>query len=259
MASSSGNIVIRIMGEGISPRTLSTRELSEILLATEKSVASISDLEEDDADEFTLGLVSVQGGSAHFELAPRREEVQVAAFNRWTESIRANDYRGLPTTSVEGAQTIAKFSRRRDCRIQLASAMNGRSSEVTVTPTTEVDAPEPVYVQGTTTVYGRLIQVGGVKPKAKLRLPSGNLLVVSVTSEQARRLAGSIYDVVGIRGEATWNADGFTIENFQVQKLVPFEDTPPTEGFRQLRENMGKHFDDVDDPTQFIRDIRGRG
>jgi hypothetical protein len=104
----------------------------------------------------------------------------------------------------------------------------------------------PPEVRGTTTLYGRCIRVGGVRPKAEISLRQGGTLFIDVTEQIAKDLGRRLYDEVCILGEASWETATWTIQGFRATAISPYSPTDLAAAFEQLAAAAGTHWDGVD-------------
>jgi hypothetical protein len=138
--------------------------------------------------------------------------------------------------------------------------VGGRGREVVVDelhpfPAPEAEPPLPT-VTGSTTLYGRCATAGGTRsPKVKLQLLEGGTVEAKATREQAKQLGERLYDVVGVRGIATWDTRTWTIERFEVQEVLDYEPVPVRQAFLELREAIGDVYD-TDASIEALRALR---
>ena len=249
-------IIIKIQGSGLIPRTLSASDLADVIVSAERSVAAIVKRDYPDlkAEAITLGLTEVRESSALLELTPVSCDVQVEAFVAWTEGIKANDFTELPRESVEAAKVLAKVSRRLRAAIELTARPNGKAYQTTITPDTEITAPEPVFFVGETVIYGEVISVGGAtEPRVRLRLPSGNLQVLTIDKHLARLLGQHLYNSVGLSGEATWDAETLEIHDFRVKDVIDYTEGLVSKAVAGLAEIAAPYYKDIEDPVKHFR------
>lgn len=121
---------------------------------------------------------------------------------------------------------------------------------------------ELVTAQGDTTIYGRLIRVGGVGPRATLLTPDGKHLHVELSESMAVALAssGRLHEDVGIEGGATWRVDTWEILEFRAQRITAYrpDKTNLVETFEALAKAAGDRWEGVD-AERFVAGLRGGG
>ena len=71
-------------------------------------------------------------------------------------------------------------------------------------------------------------------------------------------MASLLYQLIGVRGVATWDLKNLSLIKFQIEELTEYRKTPITEAIESLRKLVGKYYQDIDDIDAFIADLRGR-
>lgn len=125
----------------------------------------------------------------------------------------------------------------------------------------KVVAPPQLFdLKGTTTLYGKVYRLGGKEPKVDIE-PLGYTRMVHAAAPEALvkelEQSESLYTLVAITGEASWSPTTLEITHFVVKTWRPFVPVPPVEGFEQLRERYGRYYNDIDDVTAWLAELRG--
>src|SRR5262249_1420463 len=123
--------------------------------------------------------------------------------------------------------------------------------------------PQPSVrtIKGQTTIWGRLIRIGGKqKSVAKLELPDGSDLYVRVPKNLAIELGSRLYEDVSLEGEATWEADKGAIIAFSASRVTSYSPHRRSivQTFKDLAEASEGRWNDID-PEEFVDHLRGRG
>ena len=84
----------------------------------------------------------------------------------------------------------------------------------------------------------------------------GDIVICSGKQEQVKALAEQLYEWVGVSGTAYCDIDTHKIEDFAINDLLPYQDTPITEAMRQLADVAAPHFAGVD-ADAYVRALRG--
>lgn len=129
--------------------------------------------------------------------------------------------------------------------------------------TNEIDTDKLLFELQTinefTTVYGKLIQVGG-KREMNIHLESiftGKKIICNIrTIEQARELGSRIYEVVGLRGIATVSITNKEIEEFEVTEILPYRESEIENNLAELRVVYSEMVKDMDNLDDFYRKLR---
>ena len=73
-------------------------------------------------------------------------------------------------------------------------------------------------------------------------------LVAHISHKQAKIAANKLYDEIGFRGTAKWARKDKTLIEFKVNSLIDsYSPNSLVSSFAELREVIGKYWDDVDD------------
>ena len=122
-------------------------------------------------------------------------------------------------------------------------------------------APVSLEVKGETNVYGKLLRVGGLKPRAMLMLESGKMIDVDVTEDLAVEMASGqrLYKMIGLEGEATWRADTGVMIGVRARVLLPYrrDEGDPVRAFELLAEAAEARWDNVY-VVEYVNELRGR-
>lgn len=254
---SKGAVVeLRLTGENVAPGAVRSRELADIITATEDMIASV--VVRDDPtlkkDEVIVGLLRVAEGSLSLQFATPLGAPVLLATDEIATSVRDNDYEKLPRSSVQSLRTISSFSRRYNCDLELNRLDGDRKQLAVITPETRIE-PIPL-VAGSSTIYGEVISVGGVEPAARIRLPSGELVSCAVTRALAKQLGEKLYSWVGLRGTGKWASKDLTLKEFVGEGISSYEDTPVSEAMAELSQMVGHYFAEVEDVEQHVSELR---
>ena len=253
-----GTVVeLRLTGENVAPGAIRSKDLAQIIDATEDMIASI--VVRDDPtlqkDEVIVGLLRLAEGSFSLQFATPLGTPVLLATDEIAASLRNDDYEELPISSVASLRTITTFSRKHNCNLELNRLDGQRTQLATITPETRI---EPMrLVAGSSTIYGEVISAGGVEPAVKIRLPGGRLISCAVSLEIAKELGERLYAWVGLRGEGKWASKDLTLNDFAVEAIASYQDTPISEAMAELSTMLGRYFAEVEDVEQYVSELRG--
>jgi hypothetical protein len=126
-----------------------------------------------------------------------------------------------------------------------------------LTPDTDIQPPLPL--KGETVVYGTVMRVGGKKPRLMFQ-PVGldHVKYSDVTRPLARQLATKLYQVVGLRGIAQWDAQTFELDELEVEEVIDYVPIPVSEAFEGLSNLIGKYYADIDDVEDYVANLRDK-
>ncbi len=239
------------------PDEVSASDLAEFLISIEKSVIAC-------ASEFGLELPEEGPVISLVDIAPSSDrlvfsapEPVVPAVASMTNAILSEDYDDLPRETHQELYEISERARQRGWGIEFKENKRYGILPAKITPTKGVHAPvKPSEITGTTTLIARCLRVGGVMPKAELRLHNRTeLLYVDVTEEIAKALGKKLYEEVVLEGKATWRKDVWQVIDFQVASVSEFRRVDPHLAFKELSEVANGRWDGVD-AIEYVRQIR---
>jgi len=241
-----------IRGKDATPQALTVGELTALLNDLDKALVSQAKQAAQIPDEEAhLRLMRLGEGSIA-AVCVLSEQYPPQALNDILEALGGKVER-LAEHTREALSRLQKRIAKRSWQA-LIQAKEANISLV-IDSTTEIPAP-PQAVEYTT-VYGVLTNIGGDDPpRATLRLPDGTPLTVNLTRSRnkgislARQLAQRLYQVVGVRGEATVRLTDHVITHMLVTEVVPYAPSRTAEELIAKLQEMGK---DLPPPSQIER------
>lgn len=252
---------LRFTGGGVNPAIVPARELAELIIAAEEAIASVA-LQRNPAlnpDEIVVGLVQIEEQSLGLSFGSPSPDVVGAAFTEIAVSVANRSFGGLPTKSLRGLRILADFNTTHHCRTQF---WNGEPTARA--PLAEMDVgfemylPEEHFIRGETVIYGKVERVGGVDPKVRVRVSEHEVVSCRLNEDLAKELGTHLYAVVGLRGQATWDANDHSLGYFRVEKILSFEAVGAAQGAMALKDAAHGAYDAVTDVPGFVRGLRGR-
>lgn len=251
---------LQVKGEGFALEEVRIKEVTKLLVAVEEIVAAIVERDSPSLNVSrvgALGLTSMQSGSLHAGFESQFEEV-VQAWHEVCRSIENKEYSNLPAKAMDELGSIEKFNRRHNTDTEFW--FNNGSRKHLATISSDAGLPAPHFIYGTTTLYGKLLRIGGDnRPTALLGLSEELTLNCRVkTTELAGTMAKRLYEIIGVRGTAKWNVARYRPAEFTVEELTEYRQTSLTEAIESLREVAGKYYEEIEDVNAFVADLRGR-
>jgi hypothetical protein len=186
-------VAIKFVGRGMIPGAIRSRELADIILSFEEMLACVvadrhSNIEKDDV---LVGLATIGDGNIRLGFNAPMASVVVAAYLSVASAVNQSDFTPLPNNSLIALNKIIAFTRRHDCVAQLLSP---GTDEPIAFITSETDTKVSGVVQGQTTIYGRILRVGGKTPRVMIETISGDTLSCVVSLAIARDLGEWLYE-----------------------------------------------------------------
>lgn len=248
---------IRMIGERVAPDTVRAGDLAALVENLEAAVTAAGGPEalSIDSDEAVISLVGVENGSNKLTFAVAQAAlVSVSAIS---VAVSTADYRRLPPKTHEKLHEISKQAARKDWAVEFVGDSRMQITSAIISSEHPIPPPARTTVSAPTTIWGRLMRVGGAKPRAEIRLPGGQLLFFDLTAGLAKQLSDGLYETVSVEGIATWTVDTRELTDFKATRVTGYrpEKTSLTGAFEQLALAAKGRWDTVD-VTRFIDDLR---
>ncbi|MCH8044424.1 MAG: hypothetical protein IID44_11965 [Planctomycetes bacterium] len=245
----SNKITVSIDGPGVSPATVSLSDLFEVLGAFQAALNITA------GGITSISLVDIVDGSDTLILDVDHK-TKLAA-DTVIDAIESEDDSKLKPGARAHIRKIWKRTQTRQWDFVSLSAQNGASTNkvAKITPSHE---PFSVPVSsGSTSLMAYVTHIGG-EPRAtvKFNLSDRKGFTAEVKSTS---LAEEIplYKYVQLQGKATWDTRNWSLLNFVVHGLGPYEHTgaDPRGALDRLSGLSGGSWDAVD-PTAYFNDLR---
>jgi len=249
-------IGVRFVGTDLKPGSVAASELVEMITAFECLLADKA-LELDPnqkKEDLVVSLVSITDQSIGINFMPWNPLVLHSAITSISNDINQKDFSSYKGKQKDRVRSIINFSRRHNCEAHLIEGLDTPKTLAIITPDTELYAP--ALISGKTTVYGKIQSVGGKDPNVHVETPSGVTVICKVDIDQARILAGRLYDWVGLSGKARWDSEEFKIQDFIVESIINYSPGSARRGLDELRAIAGKYFSDIQDVNKFVGELR---
>ena len=257
MTTQDKRIEIRLVGAGVAPGLIRSREVAEVITAVEEMIAAVVERENPEIklDQVRIGLSAISSGSMTMVFTPNLDALTVPAAERVMQAIDDQAFDGLPAGTLKALKTLQAFTHRHDATTEFRT-LNGASVLLAaMTPKTSI--PEPARLAGETTLYGDILRVGGAEPKVQFRSIDNEIVYCDATRDMTRQAALRLYERVGLRGEAVWDLETLKLESFRIEEILDFEDVGIVQAFAELRDSVGGYFDQIADVDAFVEELRG--
>ena len=247
------NFTIKMTGKA-RPETVSAGDLADFIEHVEKALVAYAKTEALELqNDVAVSLVGVGEGSNELTFAAQVEVMPgVIAM---AEAINHRDFSKLPYETYQNLYDMVELGRKHDWGLELYSV--GQAAAV-IEPGEEIPPPSsPVMISGSTNILARCLRVGGVTPKAEIRVLKDNKIIhVVISEDMAKELAKRLYDIVLLEGQATWDTETWEIKDFKVSGVQPYRKMPVSGAFSELREATNGRWDGVD-AVEYVGELRG--
>lgn len=251
-------VKITISGPGLLPETTRASELADFLRNIEKSVLETTKAQGVEiSDEDIVSLTKIEASSNKLTFAVA--SLLLPGVACVSQAIETKKYETLPRQAHEALHEVSTqaVSQKWEVKFDKNKSLNIRggsiSEENQIPP-----APPPPYIEGTTSIYGRCIRVGGKIPKAMIELYQGRSLPINLSEDMAKQLAKRLYEDVCIEGKAKWNTEDWMIDEFEAVRICEFRATDPVKAFENLAVAAKGKWDGVD-AIEYVKALRSEG
>jgi hypothetical protein len=253
---------VRFVGRGVSPDRIPLRTVSDALSAVQDLASGRDRFETPHVPaERAIGLVDVRLGSAVYACvsrSPLEARQNLERVGRLVAQVTGPDEEDGLAAALGPIEELSKVARSLDCRVEVVWTGENRVPLVVIGQDDFQRLSSKLFLEGDTTVVGRIERVGGATGmRCLLRVPGRTrILYCDVESRDlVRRLGQHLYEDIAARGAAvwihrSWRLYKFTIRDFSQPRLGDSQ-----QAIQQLREAGLKAWDDISDPESFIREL----
>lgn len=253
------NFMLRFSGANVQPSALSLGDLADLLESIEQLFINVAvEMESTiDPDLVKVSLVDVRAGSVGLgfasNLMPNNE---ISTIRIISDAITNRQYARVPSSAIRPLRAIDAYVK----QSKWTATLHEGASQIplaTIRPDVDLGLPQLETVSGESVIYGVLTRVGGTPAKLRVRTLEGRPLSCFASERVAKLAGGMLYDTVGMRGQAEWDANTFTIVSFRVDEMEPYRETGIAAAMAKLREAVHGGWDDFDDVNGAVREARG--
>jgi hypothetical protein len=246
-----------IKNSNVRPETVKAGDIADILKSIEGMVESQVYKTHPDTrkEQIVIGFTNIRASSVDLQFYSPYQDIATATFQELGQAINDNDYSRLPTPSYKAGNAIAMFSRKYKCDAEVIHQNDKKKVLAKITPDTIL--VHPPALKGETTVYAKVIRVGGKEPKVEIETVDGLTLFCTASYDIATKLGEKLYQIVGLIGVAEWDTVLNNIDEFSIKEVTEYKRTPLKEAMRKLADATSKYYLDIKDVDQYISEIRG--
>jgi hypothetical protein len=248
-------IALRLAGRDMIPGTVSSRELAAVIAAFEEMLACVVEYQHTniEKEDVVVGLASMEDGSIRFGFTSVLTAVVLSAYLSVAHAVTTNDFTALPHSALRALDRIVAFTRRHQCVAELrAPETDALLAAITPATNTQIER----IAEGQTTIYGRILRVGGKTPRVTVETVTGDEIFCDVSLAIAQALGRRLYEFAELSGVAVWNPDGWRMKEFRIESFTPSGTKTPEEGMNELRSLVGRYFDDIEDVEAYVSSLR---
>lgn len=245
---------IRFSGANVAPDKVSSNEFGKIVSAYENAIVSV--VKKNHPNRTLPAYISVTGVDQNLlgiDLKPNLDNDIFEAADEINKNISNRTFNKLPINAVENLTVIQRFINEKKATAHL-NGYEGISS-TTITTDTNLNVDETFYIKGETTVYGKVVRIGGKSPKVRIEVDNKSISVI-VSASVAKDLSSHLYDTVAITGIAKWKKEDHELVDLKFISHKKIIKKSLAEKIKDLKNIIGKQWDNVDDPDEYLSHIR---
>ena len=246
MANKKKTFRMDILGEGVLPETTRASDLADLVAHFEKAILETARAQGVELpDDPFVSLVGIDPGSNRLTWAVAT--LVLPAVTVVSSAVSNNNFTQIPRPAHQALHDISQRAIDRRWSVKFVADDPSTTPSAEISEEHPVPPPPPVpEVRGTTTLFGRCIRVGGVRPRAEISLQRGGTLFIDVSEQLARKLAQRLYDQVCLDGEASWDAETWSIQSFRATDVADYRPVSLASAFQDLTVGSGGVWDGID-------------
>lgn len=227
---------LKFEGNGIKPEIVKPSEIALLIDQFEKVLLATihensPEINTTDAVLFSFEAIKDESLDIQFK-SILAKDIILASFTLISTSINTGDFSKLPPIAITSLKNITKFSKKYNCTGQFN---HNNQTLSTFNPTTEISLDKVKYIKGETTIHGTLIDIGGENPNIHIKVNDDYTLIFDSTVEISKALSPKLYERVGLKGTAKWDALTFHVIDFKLAEVLDYEQGSISNAFAELR------------------------
>ena len=246
---------VRIRGDDVTPEAVRARDLACLLDRLERLFVETAKSMQDalspevSPEDAPFSLVGISAGSNTLTLSMHDSFVPVQRV--LDTAIRTERYEHLPDAAFNHLVGISKLAVKHAWEMDFG----GLESHATISHDRPVRRDE---LEGTTTLYGTCLRIGGDPPKMLLRIRQSDNVSCEVSRKLAQELGTLLYREIGVEGIGVWTARDMRLRSFKVTQLLPYRKTSVVDAFGRIAERGAGVWEDIEDVDAWVDEQRGR-
>lgn len=251
----SERLKIKFTGNKIEPSKVTANEFAKIVAAYENALLAVVKKKHPQRHGVDfISVVSVKNESLTIEAEPHNLDLKEAA-NEINSAIKNKRLDKLPFETIENLTVFQSFVNKYQCKAILNGIDDIESAEINIY--SDIKITDSLYFKGETTVYGRIIRIGGAEPKVRIQTDNGKYLSVVTSKENAKELSPNLYSRIGVKGIGKWKKENNELVEIKAKSFVVISDLPLTEKLKGLSNLLSKYWKNIDNPDDYITSLRG--
>ncbi|MCF6133442.1 hypothetical protein [Flavobacterium wongokense] len=246
---------IKFTGNEIEPSKVSANEFAKIVACYENALLAVINKKHPARNGIDfISIVEVKHESLTIEADPHVDEIKEAA-NEINTAIKNNKVNFLPYEVIENLVPFQQFVNKYGCKAILNGIEGVETAEITVE--SDIKISEALYYKGETTIYGKIIRIGGAQPRVRIETESGKTISVITDRKNAKNLSPHLYGKIGIKGVGKWKKENDELVELKPKSFVVLSEVPLTERLKGLSNLLSKYWKNIENPDDYITSLRG--
>ena len=240
----------------ISPSSLCAKDLARLILLLDEAVAI--ELKEHHGKEMEtqLHIEKIEKGS--IMLAVSGDKLTRKAFLSYGNAISSGC---LSNKQLRHMEKIYDYNASHNIKICLKTSKSAEAFSIIENKNkNKTSHIEKFSIDVLNNFYGKVINIHGSNKIKVVISPIGysGYIEFSVKKDDAKKLGAKFNDIIEVTGEARVSLPERKIESFKLNKInFEYRDGNLTEKIKKLRNDFGIFFKDIQDPVDFVRNLRG--
>ncbi|MCE5204728.1 MAG: hypothetical protein LLF80_01290 [Porphyromonadaceae bacterium] len=245
---------LNFSGNGINPDVVKPSEIATQIVNFENVLCQVikNKHPEIDTEQVLFSFCNIGNNSLDIFFKPLLAiPLVISSYLLITESINNNNYTQIPSEATYALKNIVKFTKTYEC-VATFKLNNNELSKIT--NETQIKKMITNVFKGDTVIYGKLIDIGGEKPNLHLKVNEDYKVTIDIPEDEAQKLAIKLYQYIGLKGEAVWDAETFKVMSFKYSSIVIYNEGNSFKTVQQIKNNITSGVWDKYNTTQEIND-----
>jgi len=245
----------------INPDDMDIEDLFKMIKAYKNAIMGmVAQLHPDfDLKTIIFSLISIRDKSTEAVIESNYLSLVEASSEQINHDIDKKDFSRTPEPTRNALKEIGEVIQGKRCHVEFYPDANNRKVKAKLTPEIAMKLqPRKAYkINGSTTLFGELITIGGAEPGCKIRLTNGDLFSqIKLGMSLAKELSQRLYETVSLRGIGTWDSNTLELVKFEVKEVLPYHKIPTGEAIKKIRAANPSAWADIENISNAISDMR---
>lgn len=248
------SIFLKIDGENLSTTSLTIPEISKVLGLIEGITLDVADNE---GFNLSLRLNSLKPGSVGIALEGIDLEPDTLPniYKKVSEVFRTG-FSDASNLLLKKVDELNKFLKSKSAWIDILENENSKTTITKILVNENLITSNYKNIKGSTTIYGKVIRIGGKTPAVMIEIDKDKNLSFSIKEEYINFFANNLYKNVVLYGIAEWEPNTLSLKDFNLEKAEPLKLKSMKDTVKVIKNNFGKHFDKIENPDQWVKENR---